>query len=53
MPASIGKTIGVVNKGRHVTLKYFNTLIKIHKENNYFIGPGRSISLNNGPLFND
>ena len=25
----IGETIGVVNKGRHVTLKYFSILIKV------------------------
>ena len=28
----IGLTIGVVNKGRRVTLNYFITLIKINKE---------------------
>ena len=38
------KLIGV-NKGRHVTLKYFNLLIKIHKEHSYCIGPEQSISL--------
>ena len=38
------KLIGV-NKRRHVTLKYFSILLKIHKEHSYFIGPGQSISL--------
>ena len=30
----------VVNKGRCVTLKYFNILIKFHKKHRCFIGPG-------------
>ena len=37
------KLIGV-NKGRHVTLKYFSILIRIDKEHRYFIVSGRSIS---------
>ena len=36
------KLFGVVNKGRRVTLKYFNT---IDKEHRLFIAPGQSISL--------
>ena len=41
---SSGKTIGVINKGRRVTLKYFSKLIKINKEHILFIGPEQSIS---------
>ena len=33
----VGITIGVVNKGRHVTLKYFSILIKINKEHRLFM----------------
>ena len=38
------KLIGV-NKGRHVTLKYFSILIKVSRKQRLFIGPGLSISL--------
>ena len=34
--SSIGQTISVVNKGRHVTLKYFILLRKIIKEHRLF-----------------
>ena len=36
MLSSIGQTISVVNKGRHVTLKYFILLRKIIKEHRLF-----------------
>ena len=39
---NIDYTIGVVNKGRNVTLKYFIVLIRINKEHRLFIGPGQS-----------
>ena len=42
---SSGKTIGVINKGRRVTLKYFSKLIKINRERRLFVGPGKSIRL--------
>ena len=38
------KLIGV-NKGRHVTLKYFSILIKVSRKHRLFIGLGQSISL--------
>ena len=39
----IGWTIGVVNKGRHVTLKYFSILKKINKEHRLFhSSPGQA-----------
>ena len=39
----IGWTIGVVNKGRHVTLKYFSILKKINKEHRLFYSsPGQA-----------
>ena len=38
------KLIGV-NKGRHVTLKYFSILIKVSRKHRLFIGPGQGISL--------
>ena len=38
------KIIGV-NKGRHVTLKYFSILIKVSRKHRLFIAPGQSISL--------
>ena len=38
------KLIGV-NKGKHVTLKYFSILIKVRRKHKLFIGPGQSISL--------
>ena len=34
-----------VNKGRHVTLKYFSILIKVSRKHRLFIGPRQSISL--------
>ena len=34
----------VLIKGRHVTMRYLNILIKIDKEHRHFIGPGQSIS---------
>ena len=37
--AGVGWTIGVVHKGRHVTLKYFSKMIKIAKEHRLCIGP--------------
>ena len=36
------KLIGV-NKGTHVTLKYFSILIKFSRKHRLFIGPGQSL----------
>ena len=44
IPLVLVKLIGV-NKGRHVTLKYFIILIKVSRKHRLFIGPGQSISL--------
>ena len=43
---NIGWTFGVVNKGRYVTLNYFLLMIKIKKQDSYFIGDRNKHKLN-------